>query len=141
MRKIEWRDDFLIGIDEIDEQHRSLVAKLNGLIDKYQTEPDELRAVVDFLIDYVLMHFETEEKYMKKYGYPGLAEQIMEHREFTKELNKIVDQFMLEGPSDEIEQKIEKGLIRWVEHHIMNVDRKFGLWLKERSDIRGEDKA
>ena len=134
MRKIQWSEDFVIGIPEIDNQHKALVEKLNNLIDTYNDNPDKIRDALDFLIDYALLHFETEESFMEQYNYPGLEEQIEEHRKFTKTVNKFVDDFLMMGATPEIAKRIEKELVEWIEHHILNVDKKIGEFIKKQKD-------
>jgi len=134
MRKIQWSEDFVIGVPEIDEQHKALVEKLNNLIDTYNDNPDKIREALDFLINYALLHFETEERFMEQYNYPGLEEQIDEHRKFTKTVNKFVDDFLIMGPTPEIAKRIEKEVIEWIEHHILNVDKKIGEFIKKQNN-------
>ncbi len=132
VKKIEWTDDFMIGIPEIDMQHRSLINSLNKLIEKYDANPGEIKEILDFLVDYVLLHFETEETLMEKYNYPDMEEHVKEHRAFTKDINKFMDDFIMLGPSPEMEKRIEEGLVSWIENHILNVDKKMGQYLKEK---------
>ena len=132
MDKIEWTDDFLIGIPEVDMQHRSLISSLNKLVSKYEQNPGEIKDMIDFLVDYVLLHFDTEERLMEQYEYPDIDEHIEEHRAFTKRLNKLMDDFMLSGPSPEMEKRIEEDLVLWIREHIMKIDKKMGMYLKEK---------
>lgn len=132
VKKIEWTDDFMIGIPEIDMQHRSLINSLNKLIEKYDANPGEIKEILDFLVDYVLLHFETEETLMEKYNYPDMEEHVKEHRAFTKDINKFMDDFIMLGPSPEMEKRIEEGLVSWIKNHILNVDKKMGQYLKEK---------
>ena len=134
MRKIQWSEDFVIGVPDIDNQHKALVEKLNNLIDTYNDNPDKIRDALDFLIDYALLHFETEERFMEQHNYPGLNEQIEEHRKFTKTVNQFVDDFLMMGPTPEIAKRIEKEVIEWIEHHILNVDKKIGEFIKKQKD-------
>jgi len=134
MKKIQWSEDFVIGVPDIDNQHKALVEKLNNLVDTYNDNPDKIRDALDFLIDYALLHFETEERFMEQYNYPGLEEQIEEHRKFTKTVNKFVDDFLIMGPTPEIAKRIEKELVEWIEHHILNVDKKIGEFIKKQNN-------
>jgi len=134
MKKIQWSEDFVIGVPEIDNQHKALVEKLNNLVDTYNDNPEKIRDALDFLIDYALLHFETEESFMEQYNYPGLEEQIEEHRKFTKTVNKFVDDFLMMGATPEIAKRIEEELIEWIKHHILNVDKKIGEFIKKQKD-------
>ena len=59
MEVITWKPEYDIGIQEIDEQHRRLVALINNLynalVRKGSTE--EIGQVIDEVIDYTKVHF------------------------------------------------------------------------------------
>src|SRR5690554_5583061 len=64
-----WNNQFETGIEQIDEQHRKLVAILNRLAWHLSAEDDELQAsdVLDELLDYADYHFRSEEGIWKQY--------------------------------------------------------------------------
>lgn len=64
---MKWKDEYAIGIEAIDEQHKKLFAiaqeaedllDLPSKYDKY----DEIIKIIDELKDYVNFHFSEEEK-------------------------------------------------------------------------------
>jgi len=70
----QWRDEYVLGIDEIDEQHRRLIEIANEVntvlndqwrLDKY----NQILNVLDELKAYTVYHFQSEEAYMGKIGY------------------------------------------------------------------------
>jgi len=69
---IKWRKDLEIGIDEIDNQHKSLVEAMNKLLEASAAgrAKQEIGNTLDFLSDYVITHFNYEREYKKKNKYP-----------------------------------------------------------------------
>ena len=71
--KIEWNDEYLLGIQEIDNQHKKLVAIANELYDITTGNSEvyklEMSKVLKKLTDYTVYHFSSEEEFMKKKGY------------------------------------------------------------------------
>ena len=60
---LEWRDEFLVGVAEIDEEHKELVASMNRLAAKIKSEdPSGIDEILAFLEDYVRFHFDNEER-------------------------------------------------------------------------------
>ncbi len=70
----DWSDDYLIGIDEIDGQHRGFFDAAHRLYDQILNCEGEhgVEEAVAFLRDYAESHFQTEEAFMRKHGYPHL---------------------------------------------------------------------
>lgn len=81
-----WSDDFRVGVDDIDEQHRMLFALVNSLWeaaqDKAGAQPVDL--VLRRLEDYTLKHFRDEEMLMAAAGYPGFEEHRRTHARFVQ---------------------------------------------------------
>ncbi len=82
-----WRDDLGTGIPLIDEQHRLIISEVNNLVETVtkKQSPKEVEAVFHYLMKYATEHFQTEEKYMLEYGYPGFQEHHAIHMSFVAE--------------------------------------------------------
>jgi class 3 adenylate cyclase len=69
---LEWRDEFLVGFDEIDNQHHELLAHINQLALMVSREDSSgIEETMQFLADYVHFHFDCEEKIMRDVNYPS----------------------------------------------------------------------
>jgi voltage-gated potassium channel len=128
--EIVWSDDLSVGITAIDEEHRTLVILANEFRKALSAGRgrEEVAGVFDKLLDYTVQHFTHEEGYMRKYDYPGMEVQIREHRSFTRqvmELNKDKKYVFPENVSD--------FLYSWLKHHIMDIDKELGRFLRERN--------
>jgi hemerythrin-like metal-binding protein len=119
-----------VGISAIDEEHRALFLLANDFRKSLAAGRgrEEVARVFDKLLDYTVQHFSHEESYMRKYDYPGMEEQVREHRNFTRqvmELNRDKRYVFPENVSD--------FLYSWLRHHIMDIDRKLGKFLHEKN--------
>ena len=126
---IQWQDALNTGIEEIDEQHRNLIAinnKAYGLtqlddgIDHY----DEIVKIIKELTDYTEYHFGFEEKLLTKCKYAELEEQKMEHFFFMKKLSKM-DLTKIDQDQEKAVQNILEMLVDWISSHIMTNDMKY----------------
>ena len=69
---LQWTKALSVGISEIDDQHKELFGRINKMLNIIveSSEIDETGKVIDFLDEYVVSHFATEEGLMKRFDYP-----------------------------------------------------------------------
>lgn len=130
----DWDESLATGIEEVDEQHKSLINKMNELSDAVGEEGDKQMAVeiIEFMEDYSQTHFETEEKYMKKYDFNRLSIQREAHEKFSKNVESVKTRLEEEGLSDDIVNDINEYLIKWFSNHIKTEDKKFSKFVKNK---------
>ena len=129
MRSIDifpWNDNFNTGLEEIDQQHRKLVALLNRLANHvaFKTGIPGLSEILDELTDYTVYHFETEEAIWHQY----LADDETEnrHKESHKSFVATIQRFQEARGSkqhDNVMQEALAFLARWLAAHIIESDR------------------
>ena len=134
MKQIEWDDSLSIGIDEIDEQHKTLLRRLNDMSNAIGMNQGEMEIVktLDFMSEYTDHHFCAEEKRMAEAGYPGLEHQQQQHEEFKGLLKQLEQDFREDGATKELADSIDTFLANWLVKHIKDVDHKFGEFLQQR---------
>ena len=126
----EMKDEYLTGIEFIDNEHRRLFEiadevyelSINEFIaDKY----DNIREVLRELREYTKLHFTHEEEYMKSINYKKMFSQIIEHKEFVEKLEELdIDSF--DENSDEVISEILEFLTSWLVNHILYSDKQIG---------------
>lgn len=119
-----WSDNYTIGNDEIDTQHRYLFEIFNRLYDGC-CQPGstyDVYETLDELIDYAAFHFKTEHEYMLAIGYPHIETQINEHAYFTNEVLRLVQSRSMN--SSELAKETITFLGSWLLHHVTEEDRK-----------------
>ncbi|AFK86144.1 bacteriohemerythrin [Thermoanaerobacterium saccharolyticum] len=124
---ITWKEDFRLGIGEIDKQHKRLfdianeaydLLKNEFAIDKY----DHIVDIIKDLKDYTIYHFDYEENYMKSIGFKKLLSHKVLHDDFKEKINNI-DLDKIDQNQDEYIKDILNFLVDWIEKHILKDDR------------------
>lgn len=72
MEEIVWRDEYAIGVDFIDKEHKQLFSTMNKLLRIIEDEEKSewaCREGVKYLRNHTIEHFEHEEKYMLSVNY------------------------------------------------------------------------
>lgn len=129
---IEWTDKLSVGIEEIDEQHKVLVALLNRLhaaiIQRNDTEV--LEEILDELAQYTVIHFSVEESLMRIFNYPDYEEHKQHHKDLTLQVVELKEKIRKEKLSISIE--VLMFLRHWLTHHILVDDKKYEPFFIER---------
>jgi hemerythrin len=127
-----WSDAMSVGINEIDEQHKTLVDILNRLFHAVvQRESNEITIeILDTLVDYTKTHFGLEEKLLLDAGYnpTEFAAHQREHRAFIEKISLAANKHLVEGKSVSFE--IINFLKHWLQDHILVTDKKYADALK-----------
>jgi hemerythrin len=121
----------IVGIDEIDEDHRRL-ADLFNILNHSLAEgnaPDYLAAVLEELINCTVWHFSHEERLMLKYGYTGYVEHRQEHQDLIESARELQHKILVAGKLVAI--KDLEFLEHWLTEHILTSDMKLGSYLAE----------
>jgi hemerythrin-like metal-binding domain len=132
MQKIEWNDSYLLGIPEIDKQHKKLLSVANDLFDAV-SDPDgtytlKMAKILKSLTDYTVYHFGEEEKLMARYGWQSVLLHKKEHDSFIAEVNAQIRG--LNG-ADRADALSFYGFVAgWVMTHIAEKDREWAAFVK-----------
>jgi hemerythrin-like metal-binding protein/PAS domain S-box-containing protein len=123
---LSWTDQLETGLEEVDEQHKKLVAIVNKLakLQARNTAPEELIAVYCDLKNYTLYHFRQEEDEMNAWPVDEAhkATHLKAHRGFIERIGKI-DELIDSYPSYVIDHLLA-FLVKWLVHHISDVDKR-----------------
>jgi hemerythrin len=141
-RKITVDQEFTIGIEEIDTQHRELLDRMDLLRDYMRRgqSRDAIRDTLKFLEAYVVEHFDTEVKYMQRYSYPGILLHKAEHKTFLKDFTAFKEKYLSLQAKGELTTFLGVDIVRklndWFANHIATVDKKMGAFLAEKMPPR-----
>jgi len=122
---IEWSDDFLIGIDELDYEHRSLVSDINRLHQELidHVSEGEIKATLGQIHARMQAHFALEEHFMLDHDHPLYGEHKAEHDELLDDYTEFMSSFASKGGVSDSENA-EQLLSDWIVGHIVNSDKK-----------------
>ena len=131
MKDLVWDHILSVGIEEIDEDHRRLV-DLYNILNHSVVEgaaSDYVGAVLEELINCTAWHFSHEERLMLKYGYEGIEEHKMDHRDLIDGARELQQKYLQVGELDEKEDLAY--LEHWLTEHILTADMRLGSYLIE----------
>jgi hemerythrin len=130
MELIRWKNDYSVNVQEIDEQHKRLIAIINRLADAMSIGKgrDVLDAVMAEMMDYTEYHFEAEEHLLLHHGYSETDEHKKAHAELVVRAKEIKDAAEQGGRKSSVDVML--FLSTWLDKHILQEDRRFGAYLK-----------
>ncbi len=123
----QMKDEFLTGIQFIDEEHAKLFEITNRLYEVSHDEfiPDKydyILTIINELMDYTKYHFTHEEEYMKSINYKKLLSHIVEHKDFVDQL-EAMDIASIDLAQEETITKLLNFLYDWLVNHICDSDK------------------
>ena len=126
--RIVWSDDFLIGIEEIDYEHRRLVEDINRLHRQLlgQAGPRRIERTLGTIHARMQAHFALEERVMLANSYPHYREHKAEHERLLDAYTELMTRFGRE-PGRADREAMEAMLRQWIVGHIATSDRKMSL--------------
>jgi hemerythrin len=132
MEIINWKNEFSVGVKEMDDQHKKLLGMINRLIaeQKTLTDPKTIANLLTEMTDYAMVHFRAEEYLMAEYGYDRKAEQEIQHQAF---IDKTVSFYSATdiGPNI-LSVALLDYLGTWLVLHILHEDMKYKEFFKSK---------
>ena len=128
----QFTDDCLIGIKELDDEHRRLFSLINQAMDilNHTDSNDrctQITHLLEELTQYADTHFAHEEAYMEQIRDPELIRQRMQHSLFR---DKIRDFSFADiddpGKQQQVVTDLLNFLAKWLYHHILGSDIMIG---------------
>lgn len=131
IEKIAWDEFFLVGVEEIDVQHKQLVNLVNKAVNVANGyhDKEELAPLLEDLWFYSKWHFSCEESLMKILGYADYESHRQVHNDLLDVLDERVEK-VLEGYCDL--QELRDFLFDWLGRHAHKEDRELGAFVTTR---------
>ena len=128
---ILWNERMSVNIALFDRQHRRLVNLINFLQDEMRAGKgrEALKPVINELYAYAVEHFNAEESYFQRYGYPDAAKHVEEHRAFVSKVKEFSRE--LDAGSVELSKKVLHFLGHWLRCHIMGSDKMYSEFFRK----------
>ena len=127
-----WNDDFVTGLELIDEQHHWLVDQTNRLyeeINKDQVNREMVHEVLEGLVDYAINHFIAEEVLFQQYEYPENDSHKAEHDGFSKQAASLLQRHEEGG---DVTNEVMEFLKNWLKHLILEEDMAYVPFIKSK---------
>lgn len=130
-----WKENFAIGIPEIDRQHKQLCDKIDELFAACSQGKgtDECLKTINFLESYTIRHFADEEKLQQKINYPKFQQHKALHTAFAKQVATLKKDATEKGLTIPAVININNIISSWLINHIMKEDKQLQAFVNKAS--------
>jgi hemerythrin len=119
--KLVWTDQYILGVEVIDQQHRTILDNVNQLenaINNGQSQK-QIGKLINKLVEYTLFHFNFEEGLQEKAGYPFLKPHQKSHALVAKQVTDFQTRF---DKGEDISKDMDGLLVTWLFDHLKHDD-------------------
>ena len=120
-----WKDEYSVGVEKLDAQHKMIFEAINGLYDAIQEENQSyaITKVMEMLSKYIKTHFTDEELFMRKNIFPEYSAHKKMHEKLTVKTEYIIEQFR--KTREDMSLELLKLMKSWWKNHILLSDQKY----------------
>lgn len=131
--KIEWTEDLNLGIPEMDDQHKQLIALINDFYNAVERGEREegIRALFEGVDRYATFHLSEEEAFMERIGYPDLPSHREAHRMYRKEYTSAMERY--EAGDRKAVRDLVAFLFSWLYTHILKTDKRYATFFHQQA--------
>lgn len=126
---MEWSDEYSVGIEEIDSQHRRLVklfSMVGASIERNRSSCEDGLDWIETLKGVAESHMEFEEALMRLYDYQEIVEHQQAHRLFIRKMAVILKT----TPNEPAVVAVLTGyLSEWLKGHVRGADARFAQFI------------
>jgi len=132
MDTINWKNEFSVGVAEMDAQHKKLLGMINRLISEQKslTDPETIAELLTGMTDYAQEHFRAEEYLMAENGYELKNMQELQHKRFIEKTEEFMNVSDI-GPNI-LSNALLNYLSSWLIEHILKEDMKYKEFFRNR---------
>lgn len=132
MLDLTWSDDYVLGIDIIDKQHRQLFSYFEEIDDAIaMADRKTVAVVVNGLVNYAISHNTFEESLMEKANYPLTKAHRQIHQTFKARAEKYLLQLEAGGDPFKIAEQVKVYIGLWLISHVKHDDRDYVPYVKK----------
>jgi len=124
----QWNENFVLGLEEIDEQHQQLAEVFNRLLSLKQSltrnpksdnvNQEPLTDCLNLLYGDLERHFRSEEKLMREVDYPDYKNHALGHLMILAEMKNYCDRFAKND--EELDLCTLNSLKTWLITHMLD---------------------
>lgn len=135
LQTIRWSDEFAIGIDIIDEQHKRLFEYFDEIEQCIKANDNSnISAICSGLVDYAISHNTFEETLMKQAGYPMLEAHHQVHEAFKNRAYGYLEKINNGADPMKVARDIRTDIGLWLINHIKREDKHYAPFVKKSLD-------
>ena len=135
LQTIRWTEDFAIGIDIIDEQHKRLFEYFDEIEHCIKiNDNSNIQAICSGLVDYAISHNTFEESLMKQAGYPMLEAHHQVQEAFKSRAYGYLEKIDNGADPMKVARDIRTDIGLWLINHIKREDKHYAPYVKKSLD-------
>lgn len=130
--RYELTQDLITGNSLIDSEHRQLFDAVNAMLDACSQGKgrDQIQNTTTFLNNYVIKHFQDEERLQTQSKYPNYPAHKQFHDGYRRQLNQVTQVLVQEGPTVRALGELNK-VVAVLVSHIRTEDKRLARHIKE----------
>lgn len=131
-RYMVWKDEYSVGIEAMDNDHKKLLNLINQLQTAvhYYTGREFEQQALDELVEYTKTHFKREEDLMAENNYEDLDAHKLQHQQFIEKVSGLIKEY--EENADVTIEEALNFLKDWLVKHINGTDKEYGKVLNSK---------
>ena len=135
MSELVWDEAWSIGIPKFDGHHRRQMELINEYVKALDAgkSNQELIPMLMALIEYTKMHFNSEDAFFSKVGYPKAESHRKEHDYLSKQLLEY--HLKIKHNQDVDSSAVMNYLKEWLIKHINGPDREYSTFASTKSAV------
>ncbi|MDH5436063.1 MAG: bacteriohemerythrin [Gammaproteobacteria bacterium] len=128
---MEWNDSYSVSIEEIDDQHKTIILLINEVDEAAQSDErhEKLAHVLQELINYTKTHFTVEESLMRIFKYPDYEAHKQKHDKLIDRVIHFQNQF--NKGNTLVAKELHFFLKDWLIQHIQGTDKEYSPFMNE----------
>lgn len=125
-----WKDKYELGVPVVDTQHKELFERVELFVKTLRSpaawEEKVLRVneTLEFMKAYVVEHFNDEEAYQLRIGYPGYQDHKKVHDNMVGYVLEVSAQYEHSGYDEKLMQQFAGKLLAWLINHVAAEDQR-----------------
>lgn len=137
MNPFTWNNRYSLGLPQTDSDHQALFRLAEQLYDavKNGAAREQFDGYLARLASYARFHFEDEEAFMRRIGFPDFAQHHQEHEEFLDRLSSFENLF--QSGSADLDKAMLDFLGSWLERHVLGTDQRLAQYNNSNAVMPG----
>lgn len=122
MSLLQWKQEYSVGIESMDDEHRQLIDLINGVYAKLDAKSDALQieTCLGDIFNAIAMHFALEERIMRAHNYDEFDAHKEDHEELLDEIRDLMEEFVSDPDAGAV--ALKKRLSDWFADHFATFD-------------------
>lgn len=122
MTLLQWKPEYSVGIDSMDDEHREMIGLINKIYEELGSNPDigRIDAFLGDVFSAISSHFALEERLMRNAAYDDYAAHKDDHENLLDQIRDMMDDYASDPESGA--RRLQQELSGWFSQHFASFD-------------------